>query len=361
MAMTDNLLPLLSNSLAYLKAINRERLRPAEAKVRLCSLRRQHPDTGMDLVWEEQAYDQSVHYDLLLRPNGGETISLSFCPDRALPWPLRGVQRWTDTTLVRVNNTTLTVDKAIACLDFMWDEARIVDHLVNLCLIEEALQREPVALSDSELQQALDAFRSEHRLGTVEETGRWMERHGMSHQMLEELVAGEAIVAKLRDRITAGAVEEYFARHRADFDTAWISRLILADEKSAWRMAAQLRAGEVDFDEAARRLFLTARESPAQPSRTLFAVVRRREVPDELAAIFSAAAGEVLGPVRANCYTIVRVLANAPACLDEPTRAAIKKLLFDQWLEERRSQARIEWNWGNAARTTAGSDGQARQ
>jgi flavin-dependent dehydrogenase len=42
----------------------------------------------------------------------------------------------------------------------------------------------------------------------------------------------------------------------------------------------------------------------------------------------------------------------APARLDEPTRSAIKKILFEQWLAERREAASVEWYWGNAARTS---------
>jgi hypothetical protein len=50
-------------------------------------------------------------------------------------------------------------------------------------------------------------------------------------------------------------------------------------------------------------------------------------------------------------FELVRVLAITPARLDPATRAAIQKLLFEDWLEERRQSARIEWFWGNAART----------
>jgi hypothetical protein len=49
-------------------------------------------------------------------------VSLSFCPDEELPWPLRGVGRWSDKDLVRVNNTLLRVEDAIAFLDFIWNE-----------------------------------------------------------------------------------------------------------------------------------------------------------------------------------------------------------------------------------------------
>ena len=85
-------------------------------------LRGRHPDLAIDLLAEEEAFDQSVHYDVLLRRAGEGTVSLSYCPERAIPWPLRGVHRWSEAELVRVNANVLQGEQAIACLDFIWDE-----------------------------------------------------------------------------------------------------------------------------------------------------------------------------------------------------------------------------------------------
>ena len=63
-----------------------------------------------------------------------------------------------------VNATVLQVDRAIALLDFIWDEAPILKRLVHTALIQEALEREPVELSDEELQRTMNAFRRSHRL-----------------------------------------------------------------------------------------------------------------------------------------------------------------------------------------------------
>src|SRR5262245_5532703 len=104
----------LTQALGYLVTLAQDRARPGEAMARLRALEGRDPDIGMDLLWEEEAFDRSVHYDVLLRPPGGGTVSLSFCPDRALPWPMRGVHRWSERDLLRVNDTTLTVGEAIA-------------------------------------------------------------------------------------------------------------------------------------------------------------------------------------------------------------------------------------------------------
>jgi membrane fusion protein len=60
---------------------------------------------------------------------------------------------------------------------------------------------------------------------------------------------------------------------------------------------------------------------------------------------------EVLDPIcTEQGYAIIRVLSLSPASLDEKTRSTIKKILFEDWLAERRRGSKTEWYWGNTER-----------
>jgi putative peptide maturation system protein len=290
----------VSEALDYLLTLQREGLRPPDARARLRLLRERHPELGIDLLSEEQAFDRSVHYDVLLRRAGEGTVSLSYCPERAVPWPLRGVHRWSESELVRVNGRVLAVDAAMACLDFIWDEASIIERLVNMCLIQEELEQNPVELTDGELQQAMDTFRSAKKLFTAEDTLRWLDRHGMSEEKLEQYVAEFAVVPKLRDRIVADRVEEYFVRHSAEFDVARVARLEVANESQARDLAEQIRTGAQDFFAAAERAFLEAAERGVTLKANLFAMIERREAEPALRdPLFAAVPGQLVGPILA--------------------------------------------------------------
>jgi putative peptide maturation system protein len=351
--MNDSLRHAVVDGLDYLLGLQREGVRPDEAGVRLQAVRGRHPELAIDLLAEEESYDRSVHYDILFRQAGAGTVSLSYCPDRALPWPLRGVHRWSDADLVRVNANVLTVDQAVACLDFIWDEAPLIERLINLCLVQEELAREPITLSDAELQEALDRFRAAKKLFKADDTLRWLERHGMTHESLERHVANQALLVRLRDRIAASGVEEYFRQHPGDFDTARVARLEVADERRARALAEQIRAGRLDFSAAAERCFFEAAERGTPPKAGLLAVIERRQAAPALREpLFAAAPGQLIGPVPTETgHALLRVLAIVPARLDGRTRAVIKNLLFDAWLAERRRAARIDWCWGNARKT----------
>jgi putative peptide maturation system protein len=352
--MTGTFRQAVADALAWLMTLSRERVRPEAARSRLQLLRQQHPETQLELLWEEEAYDGSVHYDLLLHLPEGGTLSLSFCPDSALPWSLRGAHRWSEADLVRVNQCVLKVDQAIACLDFIWNETPLIERLLDACLIEETLEKEPIELPDAELQSEVDAFRRARRLYTAAETHAWIERHGITHEKLERLVASQARVARLRERVTDRDVEACFAARRAEFDTARIARIDFPDEERARQVAGQARRGEAEFHAAAQRRFMERAARPAASPRPLFEVVRRGQLPRPLAdATFAVAPGQVVGPIRVGGrYALVRVLSLTPARLDEPTRQAIQEILFAEWLAERRRTASIEWCWGNARQTS---------
>jgi putative peptide maturation system protein len=342
----------MTDALDYLMTVVREGVRPEAAKAGLRALQQRHSEMRLQLVWEEEAFDQSIHYDALLSLPEKGTISMSYCDDAGKPWPLRGVQRWSDKDLVRVNNTVLQVDQAIACMDFMWDHARIIDQLVNTCLLQEELEENPINISDQELQLAMDRFRRSRGLMKAEDTYRWMERRGVSQQALERLVEGQAMIAKLRDNVVGARVEDYFATHSADFDTVHIARFLAPDEPTAVTLCEQIRRGQIDFFQEAQSRYIAAKQS-GRPMVDLFTTLQRRQAPAEVReSLFRTDNGSLLGPVReTGGYAIIRVLSIGRATLDDATCDAIKNILFEEWLEQRRNTAAIEWIWGNASNT----------
>ena len=59
--MSETLQHALLDTLEWLKILSREGVRPEAAWARFQVLRQQHPETQMDLAWEEEALDASLH------------------------------------------------------------------------------------------------------------------------------------------------------------------------------------------------------------------------------------------------------------------------------------------------------------
>jgi putative peptide maturation system protein len=334
----------LGEVLEYLWALSRDEVRPEDALRRLRGLREVYAECGVELLWEEDAYSKTMHYDVLLHVEGEGSVSLSVCPQGETPWPLRGVQRRRERDLVRVNRETVDVMSAMAVIDIMRHKTQVMAHLVSQCLIQGAVRDRALEVSDEEVEAVVDRFRRRRGLYGIEQTHEWLAQRGMTPEDLYRLLAGEAGKIKLREEIAQGRIEEYFASHEREFDTARLARLRVRGEEEAGRLYDKLSAGELDFFEAAQRQFL----GDVQPGTSeLLVVVRREQMPPAYSdAIFRAEPGELLGPFQnGDEYDIVRVLQISRAKIDQDTREAVKDRLFQEWLERERQKATVEWFW----------------
>jgi len=310
---------LLTEAAGLLRTASEAKEERAEVRARVDALRARHPGAALRLLWQREEYDGSLHYDLLVREPGAGAgvVSLSWCPDDALPWPLRGVQRGGEMLLVRVDGFELGVADAIGFLDLLWREAPLRDRLVDTCLVRLALDADGTELDDAELQAAADAFRRARGLLTAEDTRAWMARERLSDRQFEDLVAHQAGVARLRERVTAGRVDAELAADPGRFEQVRLVRVEAADEAAAARLAAApdlLAAAAADF------------AAGVGPAPVLMTVTR--------ADLRDAPAGPCV---------VTAVLGVRPATRDEVSRR-----LFGEWLAGRRASARVEWNWGPA-------------
>ncbi len=349
--MTDDLARrALDDTLTFLGHLARDTVRPRDALVRLHRLRQLHPELVVDLVWEEHPYPATVHYDALLRERDGKTVSLSVCPATDVPWPLRGVRLASDQDLVRVNGETLKVRDAMDCIDFLWNEARVIRPLVDLCLIAEAVKRWSIEPAPTHTQRALDAFRASRGLLSARDTLAWMQANDLTQERLEHMVVGQAEGFALRDRVAGeGGIDAYWHAHPGAFDVAHVVRLRVREQARATALTADIHGG-ADFYAIMEREFV-ARRLVALPHGPL-EIVRRGQLPPKHAeAIFAAMAGDVVGPLDGDgVFDLVRVVRLETGDLaDLATWNAVSDAIFDAWLDEQRRAANIEWFWGPVA------------
>ncbi|SEL88461.1 TIGR04500 family putative peptide maturation system protein [Rhodococcus maanshanensis] len=351
---------LLAEALSLLVQLNESSARP-DPREALAPLRARHPRTRMRLLRHREALDDSMQYGLLLTETGVGTATLSWAPERAIPWSLRGTQRTAESMLLRVNGEALAIEEAMAYLDVMWERTELLDRLISVCLIKQELAENPVRLEPGVLQDAMDAFRRARGLLTVADTERWMRARTLSHTALEELVEREAAIAELKRRVVADRGHAWLAENVGGLDRARVATVRFAERTEAERFLDLVRARMVDGGEDAVGAFGAAAAAEFAASATLTGVemteVVRCELPESLAGpLFLAEPSEVLGPVSDEPgWRVVQVLARTRAASDAQADRAVAEAVFAQWLAERHEAARIEWFWGDAAKTPTGA------
>lgn len=336
--------------LEYVSMLVRDEVGPEAACERLAGLRSRHPQSSIELVWQEQGFDHSLHYDALIRGAEDMTLSVSVCPDRALPWPLRGVQRSRDSDLLRVNGTVLRVVDAVARLDVLWQNDAVMQRLIDACLIEDALRAHAVGIEPAEMQAALDAIRRRRGLYRTADLKAWLRATGTSEEALEQMAGEVARATKLRDVIVGERAQSHLLHHARDFDSLSFLQLRMPSDEMARTAVAAMSAGSENWHQVAERVFLEGR---AEARETCFRRSRRYRLEPTLQhALAGAEAGAIVGPVTLpDGIFLVRLLAVEVARLDGGDLEAAKTRLFDEWLAEGRRTARIEWFWGKKDRT----------
>lgn len=342
--MNESLSAAVRDALAALVKWREERLPPEQAQEAFQALKARHPGHWMNLVWEQETYGGSVHYDILLADDAG-TYSLSYCADEEVPWPARGLQRVNESLVLRVNDDPVFITQAITSLDHAWSTLHIGRHLIHMSLIDQEIRNSGLVVTDEELAEALLDFRKKRRLFSVEELERWMAWHGTTQVQLEQHLREDVAREKLRRRVAAGREEAWFQRHRASFERVQVARLSVPTQDEARRLYEQLREAPGRFLELAQVYFLE-RGGPGE----LFTTLRRGELePAQAERLFSTVPGQLAEPLPSGeGYELVRVLRFLPPRFDEATREQVRDSLFEEWLAERRRHARVEWFWGAA-------------
>lgn len=344
-------------ALSFLRDLAERGVEPELAMQELAGLRERHPGARLDLLWEREPYRGTVHYDLLVSPDGRNAVWLGWCPDRGIPWVLRGVHRHSEADLVRVNGETMRVDAAMQLIDYMWSDQRIIDGLVDSCLIRQALVTLDVPPpTDAELQRAVDEFRRRHGLLTASDTLAWLERRGMSYEQLEFYVADDARVRGLRNAVVGDGVEAYFASHRDALRSVTMLLVTTSDREIAESIARD-RSGGPDGFVRASLVHQANALAAARPERESMELVVRRacELSPALAeAVFAATPGTTVGPIAdEGRYRVAHVVEHHDAVLDDACARGIAQQLFSDWLEAQREVAMIEWLWGREERAAA--------
>jgi parvulin-like peptidyl-prolyl isomerase len=220
------------------------------------------------------------------------------------------------------------------------DESRFIRNAIDAALIRQAAIESGIEVTDEELQQAADSFRTRRDLYDETRTERWLARHSLSQTEWEAALEDEIMRLKLREVLTTGSVERYFAEQSLSFDTATISRIVVKEENVAKELRAQIVEDDADFYSLARQHSIDLLTRPAGGYSGL---VRRTEMEPAIeAAVFGTQPGKTVGPIKTYAgWQLVKIEAIHLATLDDSLRETIKSLLFEDWLAGARLKAKI--------------------
>ena len=226
---------------------------------------------------------------------------------------------------------TITPEEVIKFL-FLTGQSKTISELIKSREIVKKAQELNCKVSDEELQQFADTFRTLRGLHGAEDMLKFLEHSGLTEEDFETFCESMLLVAAVRERLASSKkIEEYFVNHRSRFDCARVSVIMVNSEHLAQEIIIQITEEGEDFHALARTHSL---DEETRYAGGYAGLVSRQLFPPEVSAkIFSAKTGEVCGPFQKDGFLqLILVEEVIRATLNESIREAIKESILKEWL-----------------------------
>ena len=221
-------------------------------------------------------------------------------------------------------------------LPFSLEQLRWLSRAQLLPTVLRALIADPVLaavpLTDEERLQAFQSFCSEQRLGSPEDVQAYRQQQLLEQEDLQFLIERPLRLSRLCEHEYLPKADARFLERKTGLDQIVYSLLRVADGGLARELYLRIADQETDFATAATEYSL----GPESKSNGMVGPVPLLQAHPNLAQrLRTNPPGQLIEPFQIEqWWVVVRVESYTPAVLNDTTRMAMAKELFEQWLEE---------------------------
>jgi peptidylprolyl isomerase len=246
--------------------------------------------------------------------------------------------------IIKIDDERITEADFITRLKLTDEYTQLLEQMIRSKVGVHAAKKRGITIEDKELQNAANAFRMTQGLQRAKDTHDWMQRMSISVNDLEQFLAEEIYMAKIRTVVTSEEeINAYFKLNSPKFDTVDVHHIVADSQDKANEIAALLEEDPDSFDEIAEEFKADA--SGFESSESLKGI-RRDALSDEISAkLFNAAIGDVVGPFHMGMedyYEVLMVTGIHPAVLDDSVRTQVSEAIFEEWLQSRLQEHSIQ-------------------
>lgn len=225
----------------------------------------------------------------------------------------------------------VTPEEAIKFLALAGQSQSVLVEVIKNKELRKKAEELKIEISEEELQKFADHLRTVQGLFSYEDTMRFLNHYGLTEDDFEEFCEHMLLTSAAKDRLASEKkIQEYFFHNQREFDKARISILPVKDEALAKELIVQIVDDGEDFHKLAR--IHSIDEGTKYAGGYVGAVQRKMVAPDLAAKVFSAKAGDVLGPFKSeNQYELILVEDLIKAELTEEMKEVIKERIVEEW------------------------------
>jgi len=227
---------------------------------------------------------------------------------------------------------SFTSDDVVKYLHLSGQQDSIYTGIIRNQEVRKKAPELGLSVSDSELQEFVDNFRTSRGMYHAQETLDQLARAGLTIEDLEMYCETALLTNKLMDHL-AGAtkIESYFVNNRSQFDQARLSIILVDKIELANELVMQITEDEADFHTLARKYSL---DSNSRYAGGYIGLMPRNALAEAISAkVFNANPGDLLGPFDTNdFFQLIYVEELIKPELDARLKEQIRQALFTEWL-----------------------------
>jgi parvulin-like peptidyl-prolyl isomerase len=216
-------------------------------------------------------------------------------------------------------------------LSGQWSSLR--ETIVARRMLQQIATEKDIEVTEAELQEAANELRQYYNLQRAEDTWAWLENHGLTLDLFEEMIYATILRNKLATTLFSHQVEPYFVSHQLDFTEVALYEVIIEDEDLALELFFSLKEQEITFFEIARHYI---QEKELSRKGGYRGYLKRIDLsPAIAAAVFAAKPPQILTPITTSKGThLILVDEIAQPELNPELRKQIVEMLFTPWLTQ---------------------------
>jgi len=232
------------------------------------------------------------------------------------------------------SHDTITPEEVIKSLTLTGQSEVIFSEIIKNKEVVKKARELQIEVSDGQLQQFADNFRALRGLYSAEEMLNFLNNNDLTEDDFETYCESSLMAIALKEHLAdEEKIEHYFVNNRSEFDCARISIIVVKDENLANEIIIQVREDGEDFHGLARKHSL---DEATKHSGGYVGLISRQMFPPEVnSKVFSAAAGDLLGPFRKDgLFQLILIEEVVRTRLDENVKEAVKERIFREWLSQ---------------------------
>jgi len=239
-----------------------------------------------------------------------------------------------DTPLQRLCQNTMSGEEVISLLQKFW----MLPQLQRELILDAELAG--VVCSQEEIFGAYKAFYHKYQINSDADRAAWLERNNCSLNQFEHSVLRTLKLDRFKQQTFASKVESYFLQRKNQLDRVVYSLLRVKDPHLAQELFFRIQDGEATFSE------LVKQYSDGQEVES-GGILGPHElsIPHPILAqkLSSLKPGQLSPPLAiADWFVVVKLEKYLPAQLDKTMRPRLVDELYEQWMQSKLAQIKVE-------------------